>query len=182
MPTPPKPTNVILLEGKSHRTKKELAERKRAEAQLLTGKVLKEAAEVKENEKAHKEFQRVRKLLKSIEKDDDLYGATINRYCLLMAECSDFQDKREMMYRQMQDLQESKEKFERNEDLTTYYMLQSTMQKNMIALDRQVQTKRKMLLDIEKENIMTIASSLRSVPKKTDKKKNPLMEALAGGS
>lgn len=161
MPTPPKPTNVILLEGKSHRTKKELAERKRAEAQLLTGKVLKEAAEVKENEKAHKEFQRIRKLLKSIEKDDDLYGATINRYCLLMAECSDFQDKREMMYRQMQDLQESKEKFERNEDLTTYYMLQSTMQKNMIALDRQVQTKRKMLLDIEKENIMTIASSLR---------------------
>ena len=182
MPTPPKPTNVILLEGKSHRTKKELAERKRAEAQLLTGKVLKEAAEVKENEKAHKEFHRIRKLLKSIEKDDDLYGATINRYCLLMAECSDFQDKREMMYRQMQDLQESKEKFERNEDLTTYYMLQSTMQKNMIALDRQVQTKRKMLLDIEKENIMTIASSLRSVPKKTDKKKNPLMEALAGGS
>lgn len=182
MPTPPKPTNVILLEGKSHRTKKELAERKRAEAQLLTGKVLKEAAEVKENEKAHKEFQRIRKLLKSIEKDDDLYGATINRYCLLMAECSDFQDKREMMYRQMQDLQESKEKFERNEDLKTYYMLQSTMQKNMIALDRQVQTKRKMLLDIEKENIMTIASSLRSVPKKTDKKKNPLMEALAGGS
>nr|DAJ90889.1 MAG TPA: control of competence regulator [Caudoviricetes sp.] len=182
MPTPPKPTNVILLEGKSHRTKKELAERKRAEAQLLTGKILKEAAEVKENEKAHKEFQRIRKLLKSIEKDDDLYGATINRYCLLMAECSDFQDKRETMYRQMQDLQESKEEFERNEDLKTYYMLQSTMQKNMIALDRQVQTKRKMLLDIEKENIMTIASSLRSVPKKTDKKKNPLMEALTGGN
>ena len=99
-----------------------------------------------------------------------------------MAECSDFQDKRETMYRQMQDLQESKEEFERNEDLKTYYMLQSTMQKNMIALDRQVQTKRKMLLDIEKENIMTIASSLRSVPKKTDKKKSPLMEALAGGS
>lgn len=182
MPTPPKPTNVILLEGKSHRTKKELVERKRAEAQLLTGKILKEAAEVKENEKAHKEFQRIRKLLKSIEKDDDLYGATINRYCLLMAECSDFQDKRETMYRQMQDLQESKEEFERNEDLKTYYMLQSTMQKNIIALDRQVQAKRKMLLDIEKENIMTIASSLRSVPKKTDKKKNPLMEALAGGN
>ena len=167
MPTPPKPTNVILLEGKSHRTQKELAERKRAEAQLLTVKVLKETAEVKENEKAHREFQRIRKLLKSIEKDDDLYGATINRYCLLMAECSDFQDKRETMYRQMQDLQESKEEFERNEDLKTYYMLQSTMQKNMIALDRQVQTKRKMLLDIEKENIMTIASSLQSLDRKS---------------
>ena len=182
MPTPSKPTNVIMLEGKSHRTKRELAERKRAEAQLLTGKILKESSEVRENEKAHKEFQRIRKLLKSIEKDDDLYGATINRYCLFMAECSDFQDKREMMYKQMQDLEKSKEEFAKNEDLSTYYKLQSTMQKNLIALDKQVQTKRKMLLDIEKENIMTIASSLRSVPKKTDKKKSPLMEALAGGS
>lgn len=53
--------------------------------------------------------------------------------------------------------------------------------KNLIALDKQIQAKRKMLLDIEKENIMTIASSLRSVPKKTEKKRNPLMEALEGG-
>ena len=56
-----------------------------------------------------------------------------------------------------------------------------SMQKNILALDKQVQAKRKMLLDIEKENIMTIASSLRSVPKKTEKKRNPIMEALAGG-
>ena len=56
------------------------------------------------------------------------------------------------------------------------------MQKNLISLDKQVQTKRKMLLDIEKENIMTIASALRSVPKKTEKKENPLLAALNNGS
>lgn len=59
-----------------------------------------------------------------------------------MAECSDFQDKREMMYKQMQDLEESKEEFARDEDLSTYYKLQSTMQKNLIALDKQVQAQR----------------------------------------
>jgi hypothetical protein len=48
----------------------------------------------------------------------------------------------------------------------------------MIALDKQIQTKRKMLLDIEKENIMTIAAALRSIPKKTDEKENPLLKAL----
>ena len=37
MPTPPKPVKVIEMEGKSHRTKKELAQRKRAEEELLTG-------------------------------------------------------------------------------------------------------------------------------------------------
>lgn len=68
MPTPSKPVNVIRLEGKSHRTKREMAERAKAEEQLLTGKMLKERKEVKENEFAHKEFVRLQKLLKSIEK------------------------------------------------------------------------------------------------------------------
>lgn len=180
MPTPPKPVNVIKMEKKSHRTNKELIERERAEKSLLTGEILKESKEVKDNKTAHKEFLRIKKLLRSIEKDDDLYGSTINRYCLLLAECIDFQIKREKMYEQLCDLEESKESFVENDDLATYYKLQSSMQKNLIALDRQVQTKRKMLLDIEKENVMTIASSLRSIPKKQEKKSNALLEALGG--
>ena len=63
-----------------------------------------------------------------------------------------------------------------------YYNLELGMQKNLVSLDKQVQAKRKMLLDIEKENIMTIASALRSVPKKTEKKENPLLAALNNGS
>jgi hypothetical protein len=178
MPTPSKPVNILRLEGKSHRTKKELAERERAEEQLLTGKVMKESKEVRENEAAHKEFQRIRKLLKSIGKDDDLYGAVINRYCLLQAECLDFQEKREQIDRQTRKLEESYDNFEGMDDLKTYFELMGNMQRNLLAVDKQIQTKRKMLMDIEKENIMTIASSLRSVPKKTEKKKNPLLEAL----
>ena len=47
MPTPTKPANVIRLEKKSHRTKKELASRENAEKALLTGEKLKERKEVK---------------------------------------------------------------------------------------------------------------------------------------
>ena len=54
MPTPSKPVNVIRLEGKSHRTKRELAEREKAEEQLLTGKILKERKEVKDSEALEK--------------------------------------------------------------------------------------------------------------------------------
>ena len=180
MPTPTKPVNVIRMEKKSHRTSKELNERERAEKSLLTGEILKESKEVRGNELAHKEFLRIKKLLKKVDKDDDLYGSTINRYCLLLAECAEFQTKREKMYEQLCDLEESKCSFTDNDDLSTYYKLQNSMQKNLIALDRQVQTKRKMLLDIEKENIMTIASSLRSIPKKQENKNNALLEALGG--
>ena len=181
MPTPPKPVKILKIEKKSHRTKKELVERERAELSLLTGTTLKETKEVRANELAHREFIRVRKLLRTIEKDDDLYGAIINRYCLLHAECIEFKEKREKVYEQMQALEDSKDSFEANDDLKTYYSMLITMQKNLLALDSQVQSKRKMLLDIEKENIMTIAASLRSIPKKSDKKKNPLLEALADG-
>jgi hypothetical protein len=47
-----------------------------------------------------------------------------------------------------------------------YYKLLHGMQANVVGLDKQIMAKRKMMLDIEKENIMTIASALRSVPKK----------------
>lgn len=98
----------------------------------------------------------------------------------MQAECLEFIEKRELMYQQMIELEEDKESFRKNDDIEAYYKLQSQMQKNLLALDRQVQAKRKMLLDIEKENIMTIASSLRSVPKKMEKKQSALMEALNG--
>ena len=50
----------------------------------------------------------------------------------------------------------------------------------LLGYDSAIQSKRKMLLDIEKENIMTIAAALRSIPKKSGDKKNALLEALGG--
>ncbi len=182
MPTPPKPAKVIKMEGRSHRTKSELAERERAEEQLLTGRVLRESKEVKENPAAHKEFQRIKKLLKSIGKDDNLYGAAINRYCMLQAECTDLMKKRKLIEEQMERMEESYQVFEKKDDIKSYYALCTNMQKNLVSVDRQIQAKRKMMLDIEKENVMTIAASLRSIPKKPEKKKNLLMEALTGES
>lgn len=170
------------MEQRSHRTKKELSERERAEKALMTGIPLKETQEVNENKIAHKEFLRLSKLLSKIEKCDDLYGAVINRYCLLVAEIKEFEQKRERIFTQLCEFQEKAEELLKKEQLTykEFYSIESSMQKNLISMDRQVQVKRKMLSDIEKENVMTIASSLRSIPKKEEKKTNPLKEALGG--
>lgn len=167
---------MIVLENKSHRTKKEISQREKAEESLLTGKKLAESKEVKENSLAHKEFLRISKLLKKIEKDDDLYGSAINRYCLILAECKEFEEKREYIYNSQKELENHLGEIEYSD----YLKLQIALSKQLISYDRQVQSKRKMLLDIEKENVMTIAASLRSIPKKTEKKSNPLKEALSG--
>lgn len=154
--------------------------REEGEKALVSGVTLKERPEVKANPTAHKEFLRINKLLKNIEKNDAIYEPIINRYCLLQAECLDFEEKREAYYNDLNELISDKENFINNDNLATYYKMKSDIQKNIINLDKQVQSKRKMLLDIEKENIMTIAAALRSIPKKVEKEDNPLLKALNG--
>lgn len=109
MPTTPKSADIIRMEGKSHRTKKELRQREQAEKALLTGIPLKERQEVKDNEIAHKEFLRLKKLLEKINKFDDMYGAVINRYCILYAETKEFEEKRDQFYKQLCEFQNEKE-------------------------------------------------------------------------
>lgn len=187
MPTPSKPYLLLKNEKKSHRTKAELEQRKKAEKALATGVKLKERDEVKRDPLAHKEFVRLNKLLKNIEKNDAIYEPIINRYCLIQSECSDFEDKREAIYQMMHKLEAKYEEMDEDLDLENsgMYLIEFTksiakLSGTMINLDKQIQTKRKMLLDIEKENIMTIAAALRSIPKKVDETENPLLKALKG--
>lgn len=179
MPTPPKPFKVITNEKKSHRTKAELKAREEGEQALSTDTEIKERVEVRDNKFAHKEFKRIVKLLEKIGKNDAIYEPVINRYCLLQAECYEFKEKREKFYK---DFEKLENEYEENEDFTMkeYFTLVNNVQKHIIDLDRQIQTKRKMLLEIEKENVMTIASALRSIPKKVEKDENPLLKVLRG--
>ncbi|MCI8699728.1 MAG: hypothetical protein HFJ47_00095 [Clostridia bacterium] len=188
MPTPTKPFKVLTAEKKSHRTKAELKIREEAEKSLSTEKKIKERKEVKENKIAHKEFKRIEKLLENIDKNDAIYEAVINRYCLLQAECFDLEERREEFYNLIIELKiECKnitDNLEEIEEIARYKLEYAkslaNMTASMLACDKQVQSKRKMLLDIEKENIMTIASALRSIPKKAEEKENPLLKVLRG--
>lgn len=182
MARPSKPAKVIEYEKKSHRTKAELQKRKQEEQKLLTGKKMKERKEVKGNKAAHAEFLRIKKLMEAIQKNDALYEAVINRYALICAECLDFEEKRESFFRSVEELREEKDNLLNNKDMTLpqYFKLLNELQHKMIDLDRQVQAKRKMLLDLEKENAMTIAAALRNIPKKDSTEEDPLLLVLKG--
>lgn len=173
MPRASKPINAV----KGHRTKAEIELRKAAEDNLKTGKGLTARAEIKKNKEAYKEFKRVKNLLKTIDKDDDLYSSIINRYCLIQSECLSFE-------RKIQNLEEKFDKIERDYDdkkieAEQYYYLLESLQKSILNYDRQIMTKRKMLFDIEKENVMTVAAGLRSIPKTpTQEEINPLLKLI----
>lgn len=182
MSRPPKPYILLKNEKKSNKTKAELRQRKEAEESLLTGVALKERAEVKNNPLAHKEFLRLNNLLKKIEKNDDVYGPVINRYCLILAECIEFEEKRDKAYNQILILEEKVNTMGNLEfdQINDFAKTISNLYKTMINLDKQIQAKRRMLFDIEKENIMTISAALRSIPKEVKKEDNPLLKALNG--
>ena len=184
MPTPPKPFSVLTTEKKSHRTKKELKQRKQGEDALSTGVALRERQEVKGNPIAHKEFKRLNTLLGSIGKNDAIYETIINRYCLMCAECLDLETKREKIFETASKLETKLDELGADasfEELRQAINSISGIYSTMISCDKQIQSKRKMLLDIEKENIMTIAAALRSIPKNEEKPSNPLLEALRDG-
>lgn len=192
MPTPAKPFKVLTSEKKSHRTRSELKMREEGEKALSTDIILSERKEVKQNKVAHKEFKRIQEILKNIDKNDAIYEAVINRYCLLQAECLDLEERREECYNLISKLREEEKelieelKCREDVDELVKYKLEyakslSKMMSSMLNIDKQIQAKRKMLLDIEKENVMTIASALRCVQKKEDKETdNPLLKALRG--
>lgn len=186
MARPSKPANVIALEGKSHRTKAELESREKHEAALLTGKSLAEQDRVREDPLAHELFLRIRKLLRTIGKADAMYEQVINRYALILAECSEFERKRETFYKRAlaldqkyEDQDDDTPKSERIKDID-YFRLSAQLQSQIVALDKQVQAKRRMALDIEKECAMTIAAALRAVPKQVedDSASDPLSKLL----
>jgi len=169
---PSKPIHLV----QGHRTKSEISIRQKAESELLTGYTLKESPEVKNNPVAHKEFQRIKRLLKSIHKDDDLSGNIINTHCMLHAEVGEFEQMKTQLCEEIEELESNYK--DSKIDFLVYSEQKSKQLNNIFACDKKIMEKRKMILDISKENIMTIQSALRSVPKKPEKKEQSKMAAM----
>jgi len=169
---PSKPVALHLANGnKRGLTKAEIKKRENEEKNLITGVRLKESDEVRENEFAHKEFVRLKNLLKKISKDDDLNGHVINAHCMLVSECKSLELLRQKYTDNLYDF----ENRVKEEEITFTEEMQilAKLEKSILDVDKALMAKRKMLLDIAKENLLTIQSALRSVQKKlTDEESN----------
>jgi phage terminase small subunit len=132
-----KPVQLIKLEGKSHRTKKELEHREQVEKSLYSGFSFKESPAVKSDPFAHKEFLRLKKLYKKIEYVEGLDEGIINRYCLIVSEVETLQN----LIRKTDDVEA------------------------VISLDKQINKKRDMLLKLEDRLFLNPTARIRAIPK-----------------
>ena len=125
----------------------------------MTGIKMREYPEVKDDEVAHREFARVRRILSSVGKNDAIYEAVINEYAMLKSDID--------RYTKLRNSLDGDESIKGADKI-----------KLELSCDDRIDKFKRRRFDIEKENGMTIASSLRAIPKKPEKKANPLLEAL----
>lgn len=162
---PSKPIEMIVKEGKSHKTKAELEMRAVAEQALLSGVEMQEAEEVKGNAVAHATFKRVAELLQSIGKSDGLYENAVNRYAMITAEVENLQEKKRKLEAKIALLESSIE--------PEAVAQSANLQKLWLSYDRQILAMRKEMTALEREHMMTAASALRNIPKKPVEDKTP---------
>lgn len=177
MARPSKAAKVVKLEKKSHRTKRELATREKAEKALLTGKMMTETAEIRNDRTAHLEFLRLKPLLKAIDKFDEIYGNPVRRYCLNKSKLADIDAKIEQLESEMEEIREEKAKFK---SIDEYFRLMTKMHETIAKQEQLAKSIRAEMNDFEKQNCMTIRSALAAIPKKPETKTNSLKEALNG--
>lgn len=169
MARPSKPYALLVEQnGTLRKTKAELEFRRQAEESLTTGLPLEESETVRNDEKAHEYFINISELLETIGKNDGLISNVINRYCLLLAETDRMIEMAKRTEQRMEELDTTREDYDE---------LYSALVKSFTGLHKQIHSRRKMLLDIERESLMTLAAQLRSIPKKPPEKPKSEMAA-----
>jgi septal ring factor EnvC (AmiA/AmiB activator) len=173
---PPKAHGVIQIEGKSHRTKAELEQRRKGETALATGASIKMTPEVARSPAAAKEFRRLKKLYKTIGQDEALIEGIVNRHCQLHAECAELEARMAELGEALAALRERRGEMEPKEHIELLGQLNARMD----SADRLLMGKRKMLNDIARESLMTPAAILRGVPRKPprDAAESPMEQFL----
>ena len=164
-----KPVKLLKLEGKSNKTKAELEFREKQEESMMTKQAIKAWPEVWNDPVARREMTRLRNLLKIIGKNDALYEGIINRYCLLHSECFQIEDRIEHLTEEQSLMRASYENGELEAE--KYHSLQANLGRQILKWDGKLMEKRRMMFQIEKENVMTVLASLRAIPKQPPEEK-----------
>lgn len=154
---PSKPIKLILLEGKTHLTKKQIAEREAKEDSLKSDLSYHPNKKVKSNPVALEMFIKLQKLYKNIEYVDGLDENIINRYCLLTSEVDDME---KLLHRMEDDI----DKCENPSQMVTMY-------KSISGLEGNLNRARDMLLKIEDRLFLNPTARVKNVPKKKEETK-----------
>lgn len=154
MGRPRKPTDLILLEGKTHLTKEQIAKRLKEESSLNSKTPYQPNKKVKNNPIALEMFKKLQKLYSKIDYIDGLDENIINRYCLLTAEVDGMET---LLQRMESDI----DKCETSAQMVTMY-------KSISGMEGNLNKSRDMLLKLEDRLFLNPTSRIKNVPQKQE--------------
>jgi hypothetical protein len=130
-------------------------ERERSQAGSFTGLRMKESPLVKSDPAAHAIWLRTVRKYRAIGKDDALFEAALNDYCLIRSELLQLTKHRGKLGELADSLEDLRE-------------IQSIM-RQIIEIDKQINAKRKSCRDIEDRYAMSVNATMRVVPPRSEK-------------
>lgn len=154
----PKPLSLV----QGHRSKAEIETREQGEKAITTTIKFNKWPDVKKNKLASDHFDKLEAAFTEIGMTDVLCEAVLNRYCLLLSECSAIEKSKDRTQKALNELYKNKAEMEFLDFICNLKDLNNIL----IAQDKLLAKKRDQLLLIEKENVMTVQGKLRAVPKK----------------
>ena len=154
-------------------TKTEREYLENAEKATLSGMPIREFKRTKKDKIAHKEFVRVKELLSAVGKNDAMYEAVINDYSMYLSDIERYRKYRISFEEDIDSLDDC-------EDIepSDLLHLRAKYKEHILTCDKQISALQRKRFEIEKETGFTVASSLRSIPKKKEPEEDPLAEAL----
>lgn len=180
MPRPTKTISAIQTEKRTHLTKREIAHRQAAENSMLTGYKIKETHEVKADSIAHKEFKRIKGLLAAINKDDEIYGAPTRRYCINLSKLAAIDEKIDRLRDDIADIERNRDRIIKESSPADYTRLLIAFERIISKWERLAKGIRAEMTDYERNNCMTIKSSLVLSPAKQATAKTRLQDIIRG--
>ena len=172
MPTPSRTVSQV----KSHLTKAQRATRAQAEKNQNSGETMTPSAAVRADPVAFDHYRKVRARLHAAGTDDALIENVINRYCIMLSEAEAQEIEISTFRALLREIEDHKD----GQDFAAYISQAQGMAQTIQTARKQLNATRKMLLDIEDKNALTIASKLRSIPKKeAEAEPDPMASFLA---
>jgi len=151
-----KSADVLRLERKANDyTLKRIDERERNQAASFTGLRMKESPLVKSDPAAHAIWLRTVRKYRAIGKDDALFEAALNDYCLIRSELLQLTKHRGKLGELADSLEDLRE-------------IQGVV-RQIIEIDKQINAKRKSCRDIEDRYAMSVNATMRVVPPRSEK-------------
>lgn len=163
-----KPPDLLVMDGKSHKTKAELEERRSSQVKNKY-KTIKPDEQIMQDPRAMEEFKFLQKMYKDMEYVGMMDSHIISQYCMSVSELDDLTQEMLKIRKQLKETRNYKSSKKHDQLLNA-----------CVELDKEIRMKRQEIIRLADRLYLDPVARTKNVPKKEQKPKGNETDALFG--